>query len=241
MPTRPRAIAGRAVRLPLLAPALAALLGAAALAPGPFGPSRVAATPLLPSIHGGIHPTRPAVLREIGISAALVGGAFALDRAVRPGWSDHGPGRYVEEPGETLGGATLLVGATLGLGAEGRAFRHPSAFRTAKELAWAGAGATVAVTALKEAVRRERPDGSNRLSFPSGHTTAAFAAASVIAREEGGAVGWLAYGAAATAGYARIADRHHYLSDVVAGAILGRLVGRLVTRGPEPAPEGAAP
>lgn len=227
----------RAPGHPTLRLALAALCVPLALAPA----SALASTPLLPSIRGSVHPTSPSVLREAAVSAALLGGAFALDHAVRPGWSDQGGGRFVEEPGETFGGATLLVGVTLGLGAEGAAFHHPSAFRTAKELAWAGAGATIAVTGLKEITRRERPDGSDRLSFPSGHTTAAFAAATVIAREQGGAIGWLAYGAAATAGYARIADRHHYLSDVVAGAILGRLIGRLVTRGPSTESPAPAP
>ncbi|HEX7078260.1 MAG TPA: phosphatase PAP2 family protein [Candidatus Eisenbacteria bacterium] len=223
----------RAPRRPALLLVLAAACVPLAVAPA------LASTPLLPSIRGSAHPTNPSVLREAAVSAALLGGAFALDHTVRPGWSDQGGGRFVEEPGETFGGATLLVGVTLGLGAEGAAFHHPSAFRTAKELAWAGAGATIAVTALKEVTRRERPDGSDRLSFPSGHATAAFAAATVVARERGGAIGWLAYGAAATAGYARVADRHHYLSDVVAGAILGRLIGRLVTRGPST--ESAAP
>ena len=230
---RSRSLRGGVARLAF---ATAAWIGAIALpAAVAIAHPAWAATALLPGIHGSVHPTNPSVLREIGISAALLGGAFALDRSVRPGWSDHGAGRFIEEPGETFGGATFLVGATLGLGAEGHAFHHPSAFRTAKELVWAGAGATLAVAAIKEAVGRERPDHSDRLSFPSGHTTAAFAAASVLAREQGGAIGWLAYGAAATAGYARISDRHHYLSDVVAGAILGRLVGRLVTHGAESA------
>ncbi|MGE5175397.1 MAG: phosphatase PAP2 family protein [Hyphomicrobiales bacterium] len=215
---------------PALVTLVAAISLAIAASPPLAAPAR-AGTPLLPSIRGGLHPTKPSVLREIGISAALLGTAFALDHQVKPGWTDPGAGRPFEESGEAFGGATLLVGSTLALGAEGHVFHHPSAFRTAKELVWAGAGATIAVTALKETVRRERPDGSDRLSFPSGHTTAAFAAATVIAREQGGVWGWLAYGAAATAGYARIADRHHYLSDVVAGAILGRLIGRLVTHG----------
>ena len=46
------------------------------------------------------------------------------------------------------------------------------------------------VQPLKFATHRERPDGSNYQSFPSGHAAATFAAATVIERhrpEEGGA------------------------------------------------------
>lgn len=60
-------------------------------------------------------------------------------------------------------------------------------------------------------------------SFPSGHTTAAFAVAGVVAHEwrdvPGAAIA--AYGMATLVGLSRMHDDAHWASDVVAGAILG--------------------
>ena len=49
------------------------------------------------------------------------------------------------------------------------------------------------VQALKYTVRRERPDGSNNKSFPSGHAASAFATATVLQRHYGWKVGAPAY------------------------------------------------
>jgi len=68
-------------------------------------------------------------------------------------------------------------------------------------------------------------------SFPSGHTTVAFAAATVYAMEYKDKlpwVPWLAYSAASLIGVSRITENKHWLTDVVAGAALGYLTGRLV-------------
>jgi membrane-associated phospholipid phosphatase len=170
------------------------------------------------------------VAGEVAVSAALIGGAFALDHLVTPGWEDEGPQIAVEEPGEVSGSGSFLFAGTAALAVGGLVFHKPEALATAKDLGIALVATSAAVWALKVATQRERPDGSNAYSFPSGHTATAFAAATVLDRRYGGIVGWAAYGAAAMAGEARIADNHHYLSDVVAGAILGRVIGRYVTR-----------
>ena len=49
------------------------------------------------------------------------------------------------------------------------------------------------VQALKYTVRRERPDGSNNKSFPSGHSASAFATATVLHRHYGWKIGVPAY------------------------------------------------
>ena len=185
---------------------------------------------LLPSLQPAPPSRFPAALREVVVSAGLLGAAFALDHAVKPGHEDEGAGKFVEEPGEIFGGATFLLGGTLGLGAESAAAHDASELRTAKRLALSLGAATGVVGLLKVATDRTRPDGSNDHSFPSGHAAGAFAAAAVIAREHGRTAGAIAYSAAAAAGYARIANNKHYLSDVVAGAIVGRLIGRFFTR-----------
>lgn len=70
-----------------------------------------------------------------------------------------------------------------------------------------------------------RPFGRGE-SFPSGHTTQAFAVATVIsAHYPQWRVRILAYGIAGVVGYSRIEQNAHYASDVVAGAIIGTVVG----------------
>lgn len=93
---------------------------------------------------------------------------------------------------------------------------------------------------LKRATGRARPyqelgadefnpfDGDK--SFPSGHTTHAFAIAAVIAThyEDTPWVPVVSYGVAGLVGAERIAHDKHWLSDVLAGALIGTLVGREV-------------
>jgi membrane-associated phospholipid phosphatase len=73
---------------------------------------------------------------------------------------------------------------------------------------------------------------SARSSFPSGHTSAAFAAATVLAREIDAAhpnarwfVNPLLFGGAAFVGWSRIYDQQHWPSDVLVGAALGTITG----------------
>lgn len=67
-------------------------------------------------------------------------------------------------------------------------------------------------------------------SFPSGHTTVAFAAATVYAMEyrDKPVVPILAYSAATLIGISRITENKHWATDVLTGAALGYLSGRLV-------------
>ena len=67
-------------------------------------------------------------------------------------------------------------------------------------------------------------------SFPSGHTTVAFAAATVFAMEYKNKplVPILAYSAASLIGVSRITENRHWATDVLSGAALGYLTGRLI-------------
>lgn len=96
--------------------------------------------------------------------------------------------------------------------------------------------ANAMVAPLKIAIRRQRPDSSNHLSFPSGHSANAFAIATTLARRYGRRAAVPAYALAALVPVARVHDRHHYASDVVAGAGLGALAGWVTARTP---PRGA--
>lgn len=86
------------------------------------------------------------------------------------------------------------------------------------------------VKALKESVHAARPDGSDNHSFPSGHTAWAFMGATMMARELGGTSPWYTVGAytlATGVAIERAIDRHHYPTDIVAGAGIGILSAQL--------------
>jgi membrane-associated phospholipid phosphatase len=69
-------------------------------------------------------------------------------------------------------------------------------------------------------------------SFPSGHTTAAFAAATVFAQEyqDRPLIPIIAYTAATLVGMSRITENAHWATDVFAGAALGFVTGKQVSR-----------
>ncbi len=79
--------------------------------------------------------------------------------------------------------------------------------------------------------------GTDYQSFPSGHTTAAFAFASIVSAETSHwwpqsrwVIGPIVYGGAALTGVSRIYNQFHWASDVVAGAAIGTLTGIKVYR-----------
>jgi membrane-associated phospholipid phosphatase len=74
---------------------------------------------------------------------------------------------------------------------------------------------------LKPIIREQRPNGTSNNSFPSGHSTTAFAFASFVASEHPWYIGVPAYTMATFVGFCRMHDNHHYLHDVLAGATIG--------------------
>lgn len=90
--------------------------------------------------------------------------------------------------------------------------------------------ATLVTTGLKETISKERPDGSDNRSFPSGHTSSSFAAAATLTNRYGWKVGLPAHALAAFVGASRIEADRHDVVDVLAGAAIGSLSGFLITR-----------
>jgi len=101
--------------------------------------------------------------------------------------------------------------------------------------------ATVLVTGLKYAVPRERPDGSNNQSFPSGHSITAFCFAPVVQKYWGWEAGAGAYLLGTITALARVEGDHHYLSDTIAGATLGIVIGNAVVYTPKNVTVGVGP
>lgn len=79
---------------------------------------------------------------------------------------------------------------------------------------------------LKELIGRERPNGRNYRSMPSGHTSQSFAVAAVANELYGNKVGAAAFLIAGLVAISRINDNEHYLSDVIVGAGIGTAIGR---------------
>lgn len=103
---------------------------------------------------------------------------------------------------------------------------------------WDGAGQAALSIGLsaglaefgKALVHAERPDNSDNNSFPSGHTSVAFASATTVYRRYGWQLGFPAYAVAAFTGSARVAARKHHWYDVLAGAVIGTGSGWLFTK-----------
>jgi len=87
---------------------------------------------------------------------------------------------------------------------------------------------------IKHATDRERPDASDRLSFPSGHTSSTTVRMTLVRRQVDRArlspaarlaVDVGASFVAVVCGWARVEGRKHYPSDVLVGWALGWFVG----------------
>lgn len=82
------------------------------------------------------------------------------------------------------------------------------------------------VLGLKSITHEERPDGSSKNSFPSGHTATAFAGAEFLWQEYKDKSIWYGiagYAVATGTGLFRIYNNRHWLTDVAAGAGIGIL------------------
>ncbi len=102
----------------------------------------------------------------------------------------------------------------------------------------AAALSTVSSMAFKYAAGRLRPNQTTRAdewrsggsSFPSLHTSAAFAIGTVLAESGSDEYRWvrrlLGYGIAGGTAYIRVHDNQHWLSDTVAGAAVGFATAR---------------
>jgi len=83
---------------------------------------------------------------------------------------------------------------------------------------------------LKYSVEKTRPNGDCCESFPSGHTTAAFAGAMFLQKRHGIKYGIPSLLLASFVGFSRVYAEKHYWEDVVVGASFGVLGNMLFTK-----------
>lgn len=181
--------------------------------------------------------------KPLFITAALTAPSFALDHDCQRYFHDN-PAESFGRIGASLGGTVAVVGGTIGLFSAGRISRADGFRAATYDLSQAVIVTGVYTLGLKVAVQRERPDGSDNLSFPSGHASNAFAIASVLARHYP-RLAIPAYGFGMFVAVSRMAAEKHHFSDIVAGSGLGVSIGRVVVRRngrpPDSKPAGPAP
>ena len=146
---------------------------------------------------------------------------------IREGWVNHQKmSRYNANIGDLLGSglaSVAIIGAQY-LYDEDRANWKDHA----RTLIWQ----TGIVQVLKYSFGKQRPGNSEHYqSFPSGHTSTAFATATALTYAYGWKAAAVAYPLAVFVAAARLSDDAHWASDVVGGAFLGTLVARASVSG----------
>ena len=218
-------------------------------------PQKPPQDPQKPPAAAGEEPTKPtrsfgsALVHNLGddfkhlprlntVYFLAAGGALAA--AVHPADDDinrHFIGSGTEtffRPGKYIGNTAVILAAgtttyVIGRVKKNRRLQHLGMDELEGQII---AGALV--IGLKESVRRERPlrsDGTRAtgFSFPSGHATSTFTAATILQQHLGYKAGVPTYLVASYVALSRLHENVHFLSDVVFGAALGTVVGRTVT------------
>lgn len=166
---------------------------------------------------------------------AHVMGFFAVAAAATAPWDREGVNNgfniptSIFEAGNIAGSVAFQVGAGFATYGVGRALGSGKAADVGRDIVRAQILSQVLVQGLKFTIRRERPDHSNTMSFPSGHSASAFATAGVLHRHYGWKAGAPAYLFGSYVALARMAWNRHHATDVVMGAGFGLASARAVT------------
>ena len=177
-------------------------------------------------------PRRKSTWVILGIGAAAAALSHPADDNVNAALvGSEAVGRFFA-PGKWIGSVWVQGGTAVGLYLVGRyAVPHaegsPRSNR-ASHLGFDLVRALIVSQALTQGIKlvaqRDRPTGEC-CAFPSGHTSATFATASVLERHLGYRAAWPTLVVATYVGASRLHDNRHYLSDVVFGAALGMATG----------------
>lgn len=163
----------------------------------------------------------PTVLISYGVASLSIKGLKQLNSSTQYEISEHRPDKIKLDNYTQFAPAVLVYG----LNAAGVQGKHN--LRDRSIIYGTSMLISSAITLpLKHIVKEERPDESNALSFPSGHTAIAFASAQFMFREYKDTNFWLGisgYSFAVFTGVYRMLNNKHWFGDVVGGAGFGIL------------------
>jgi membrane-associated phospholipid phosphatase len=181
------------------------------------------------TLRGVTHIPDRTSLAILGLGAAAAFGAHAADADVNRAFGTTSLDRTFKS-GATIGGMPFSLATAAALITLGGAVHRSCLASLGSELMQAQLIGAAWTIGLKNLTRRDRPEGAG-FSFPSGHTTTAFASATVLQRRFGWKAGLPAYAVASYVAASRVEMKRHYLSDVAFGAALGIVAGRTVSIG----------
>lgn len=166
-------------------------------------------------------------LLTIGLGIGALAGLHEADPSVQRSFQPGRPlGRHFDDVMKWGANPFVLAGGSLvSLAITELLMDAPKAARTSGAIFEALMLTESMTFALQLATHRGRPDASNNMSFPSGHTSGAFAIAAVTEGLYGPWFGVPAFALAGLVGASRLDSNKHVLTDVAAGALLGTLVG----------------
>jgi hypothetical protein len=164
-----------------------------------------------------------------GVGAVLALAAHPADKSVNHAAVNSDFAKAFFKPGAYMGQSYTLLSASAIVYAVGRTKNEPKVSHVGMDLIRAVVISEGLAAAMKYTVRRERPDGSGRSSFPSGHAADTFAFATALERHLGWRYFVPAYIGASYVALSRLPSNRHWLSDVMMGSAVGIIAGRTVT------------
>ncbi len=161
----------------------------------------------------------PTSQQILALGVFSVWGATGRDQSTRDQWRDH---QQISAANSNVGDKLMTYGSGPLIAVAQYIWDRDNSYPHLRALV----STTIITSALKLSVGRERPDQSDHYSFPSGHSSSAFATATALSETYGWKVGALAFPLATFVALSRLADNKHWLSDVVGGAFIGVWMGR---------------
>lgn len=179
-----------------------------------------------------LYPRRPSTWMILGIGGAVALLVHPFDDEVNAKLVGSDAVARFFAPGKIIGSGYTQTGVAVGLYAIGRfVLPHTEGEPRTNKVSHLGFDLVRALIVsetvtygIKIAVQRDRPTGEC-CAFPSGHSAAAFATASVLERHLGYRGAWPTFLIATYVATSRLHDNRHFLSDVVFGSAVGISTG----------------